>query len=143
MYKNRDKGDLILTKQKWHDKTSYRPQSNDWEMGCLWVPDNFGAVSGPSTALQHSLHRGFCAIVHLTRHRFGDNILAPVPKIEKSHLTTTANWTRFIAQHPHWKVSILPCAHLSCVRKPAPGGPALPLCSDLMRCRCTVIPGKW
>lgn len=35
------------------------------------------------------------------------------------------------------------CAHLSWVREPVPGGPVLPLCSDLMRCRCTVMPGKW
>lgn len=33
-------------------------------------------------------------------------------------------------------------AHLSWVRGPVPGGPLLPLCSDLMRCRCMVMLGK-
>lgn len=51
-------------------------------MGTLKVPDDFGAVTGPSAALQHSLHCGFCPILHLTGHCSGNSILTPVPKIE-------------------------------------------------------------
>lgn len=65
-------------------------------VGTLKVPDDFGAGSGPSADLQHSLHCGFCPIGNLTRHRFGNSVLTPVPKIQGHRFHTNYHFEETI-----------------------------------------------
>lgn len=64
-------------------RNNWQKKEQDWAVRVITVPDDFGTGSRPSAALNHPLHRGFCPIVHLTGHCFGNSIPTPVPKTHR------------------------------------------------------------